>query len=83
MNIRINKHRSDVTSADGLPACQHFNLPNHVFERDSEFILIVKLRDKQCTKEVRRSRLKQRENFWIRELRTLKPWGLNMELNKL
>ena len=83
MNIRINKHRFDVTSADGLPACQHFNLPDHKFERDSEFIIIEKLQNTNGTKEDIRNRLKQRENFWIRELRTLKPWGLNMELNRI
>ena len=78
MNIRINKHRFDVTSAEGLPACLHFNLPNHAFERDSEFTIIEKLRDTQGTKEDLRRWLKHRENFWIRELLTLKPCGLNM-----
>ena len=51
MTIRINKHLFDVTSTDGLPTPQHFNLPNPAFERDSEFAIIGKLRDTQGTKE--------------------------------
>ena len=65
MNIRKNKHRFDVTSADGLPACQHFNLPNHTFERDSEFIIKEKLRDTQDNKEDMRRRLEQRDIFGL------------------
>ena len=68
---------------DSFPACQHFNAPGHTFEKDAEFIIIEKLQDKRGTKEELRRRLKQRENYWIMELRTLKLWGLNMELNNV
>ena len=74
MNIRINRHRFDVTVADSIPACQHFNAPGHTFEKDAEFIITEKLQDKRGTKEVIR-RLKQRENYWIMELRTNKAMG--------
>ena len=83
MNIRINKHRFDVTTTNSIPACKHFNDKNHLFERDAEFTVIEKLEEGKETTESLRKRLKERENFWIKELKTLKPHGLNMELNNI
>ena len=31
--------------------------------------------------EVLKQRLKDRENYWVKKLKTLKPFGLNQELN--
>ena len=83
MHIRINKHRFDVNAPNSIPACKHFKTPGHSFEKEAEFIVIERLEDIEGTTEELRERLKRRENYWIRELKTLKPLGLNMELNNL
>ena len=62
---------------------EHFKTPGHSFEDDAEFIIIEKLENFEETTEKLKEKLKQRENFWIKELKTLKPHGLNMELNNV
>ena len=39
MNIRINKHRDDVTREDAIQVCQHFTQTTHNFEYDAGFNL--------------------------------------------
>ena len=60
-------------------ACLHFCMYvcKHKCMCPCAHVYIYKLRDKQGTKEDMQRRLKHRE------LRTLKSWRLNMELNKL
>ena len=82
MNIRINKHRFDSLSDDGLEVCKHFHQPNHSFNRDARFTVIEQIK-KPFNKEETRKLLEKRENFWIRRLKTLKPHGLNQYMNRI
>jgi hypothetical protein len=82
-NQRLNKHRFDVNQEVGPAVDKHFALPGHNFERDARFILIEKLKNLNGDKDTLRKRIKTRENFWIKELETLHPRGLNMELNNI
>ena len=83
MNIRINKHRFDsLSNEDNLAVCKHFHDGDHVFNRDAKFTIIEQVR-KTFSKEQTRSLLEQRENFWIKTLKTLKPYGLNQHLNRV
>ena len=84
MNTRVNKHRFDANARTiSIPVSEHFKTPGHSFEDDAEFIIIEKLENFEETTEKLKEKLKQRENFWIKELKTLKPHGLNMELNNV
>ena len=61
---------------------KHFNNWNHVFDKHGKFILIKQLNNiKKTSTEVLKQRLKERENYWIKRLKTLTPFGLNQELN--
>ena len=81
-NIRLNNHRKDVSSINAIPACKHFNKPAHNFNTHAKFTIIEKLeKTVNVNKETLTKRLKQRENFWIKRLKTLTPNGLNQELN--
>ena len=79
-NIRLNNHRKDVKAPNAIPTCKHFH-HNHIFNNDAKFILIEKLDIQNASQELRIKRLKEREDFWILELKTLIPHGLNHELN--
>ena len=38
-NIRLNNHRKDSKKEDAMLVCPHFQNSNHIFERDTKFIL--------------------------------------------
>ena len=82
-NLRLNYHRKDSKKKDAILACIHFQKSNHIFQKDAKFILIEQITKKYNSIEELRLILKKRENFWILNLRTLYPDGLNQELNKL
>ena len=50
--------------------------------KHGKFIIIEQLRNINTTlTETLKLRLRERENFWIKKLKTLTPYGLNQELN--
>lgn len=82
MNIRINNHRKDAHRPDGLPASQHFNKAGHDFNEHATFTIIEQLKNTDAPKKEKRNTLERREDLWIIKLQTLKPLGLNQELNR-
>ena len=81
-NIRLNNHRKDIKKPNAIEACKHFNNNEHTFSKHGKFIIIEQLRNINTTPtETLKLRLKERENFWIKKLKTLTPYGLNQELN--
>ena len=82
MNIRINKHRDDVTREDAIQVCQHFNQTSHKFEDHARFTIIETLKDQNKDLVTKRRTLEDREDFWIKKLKTLTPNGFNQTLNR-
>ena len=74
LHIRMNGHRSDITTKKlDKPVASHFNQPDHSLE-DLKVMGIKKIEDHNS-----RKRRKLRERYWIFELRTLMPEGLNIK----
>ena len=81
MNIRINKHRNDVFREDAINVCKHFKQPTHDFNKHAKFTIIEELKKQDKSLAQMRKTLEEREDFWIKRLKTLHPNGFNMELN--
>ena len=82
LNIRLNNHRKDTKDPNAILACRHFQQQGHNFNSHAKFIIIGKLVNTSSSKDILRERSIQRKNFWIQELKTLVPYGLNQELSK-
>ena len=80
-NIRINKHRDDCKISTSIDIDQHFRLPGHDFNQHAVFTIIEKMNVTNKSKKELREILERREDFWVMELKTLKPLGLNAKLN--
>ena len=79
---RFNTHRYDVDKPTGLSFDKHFLQANHSFDHDAKFVLIEQIRNhRSLPKEEIRTIMEQREDYWIRKLKTLAPNGLNDKLN--
>jgi hypothetical protein len=69
----MNGHRSDLTKKTLLPVNQRFVSPGHSlddFGKSNFFIIDYNLSWKENQRQ-------KRESFWIRELQTLHPEGIN------
>ena len=80
-NLRLNNHRKDSKKKDANLTCTHFQNSNHIFQRDKKFVLTEQIAKNYNAIEELRLILKKRENFWILNLRTLYPDGLDQELS--
>ena len=82
VNIRLNNHRKYIKKPNAIEACKHFNNNEHTLSKHVKFIVIELLRNiNTTTTETLKLRLKERENFWIKKLKTLTLYGLNQELS--
>ena len=61
---------------------RHFAIKDYIFNRDVGFIKIEQIRKIMLSRETKKNVWKQRENFCVLNLNTLKPKGFNQELNK-
>ena len=82
MNIRCNKHRNDVLREESIVVCQHFKQISHTFNTHAKITIIEQLKDQSKSLLAMRSILEEREDFWIKRLKTLQPNGFNQELNR-
>ena len=81
-NLRLNNRRKDTKKSNSILGCKHFQEKGHNFDKNAKFIIIDKLINLHSSKEALREMLVIRENFWIQQLKTLAPFGLNQELSK-
>jgi hypothetical protein len=72
-NKRMNGHRSDLTKKTLLPVSQHFVSPGHSLDDFGRSKIYI-IDHNPSWKENQRQK---RESFWIRELQTLHPEGIN------
>ena len=83
-SIRLTNHRKDIKNPNAIEACKHFENWNHVFHKHGKFMLTEQLSNiKNTSTEILKLRLKDIENYWIKKLKSLTPFGLNQELNLL
>ena len=82
-NLRLKNHRKDTKKPYSILVCKHFQEQGHNFNKHVKFIIIDKLVYLHGSKEAVREMLVVRQNFWIQKLKTLVPFGINQELNKL
>ena len=68
----MNGHRSDIDGKPDLPVSRHFTLPGHKL---GECKITIIEQNSRWTKLER----KARESYWIRELDTLHPKGINVK----
>ena len=67
---------------NAIEACKHFNNNEHTFSKHGKFIIIEQLQNINTTPtETLKLRLREREHFWIKKLKTLTRYGLNQELD--
>ena len=72
---RIKKHLADVRHVRDTPVARHFNLPDHSHQHLKAEVIEVLTGDpdlEESTAERRR-----REYYWIHQLKTLPPFGMN------
>ena len=80
-NIRLSNHRKDK-KPNAIEACKHFNNNEHTFSKHGKFMIIEQLRNINTIPfETLKLRFKERENYWIKKLKTLTPYDLNKKLN--
>ena len=78
----MNNNGKDVKDTKAIPLVKHSNQTRHNFNLHPIFIITEQLQDiEKTSNEILKERLKTRETFWIRKLKTLIPSGLNQDLN--
>ena len=60
---------------------KHFSEPGYDFTKHARITLIEKIENARMTKQEVTLILEEREDFWIKTLDTLKPYGSNQTLN--
>ena len=81
-NIRLNNHRKDMKISSAVEAYKHFNNNEYTFSEHGRFIIIELLRNINTSfTETLTLRLREREMFWVKKLKTLTLYSSNQELN--
>ena len=75
LNKRMNNHRSDVKKKPSVSLAKHLRLEGHQNDFDELKVTIIE-HDLNWNNE----RRYEREQFWIRELNTLTPNGINVNI---
>ena len=79
LNRRMNNHRTSIRNKKNLLLYEHFNYPDGCNLSHLKIQPIEQIVEKK-NGDAKTDRLK-REAFWIKELRTLTPYGLNDRLD--
>ena len=80
MQYAINNHSKYTKKPNSILACKNFQEQGPNFNKHAKFIIIDKLVNLHGSKKVLLDLLVVRKNFWIQKLKSLVPFGLNLEL---
>ena len=73
---------SKTLNPKAIPVDKHFNQTGHNFNLHAKFIIIEQLQyNEKTSSEILKERLKTRETFWIKKLKTLTLSGRNQDLS--
>jgi hypothetical protein len=75
---RATRHLCDIRHDEDTNVAQHFNLPGHSVDRHFEIMPIEQLPLSATAEETDKQR-KLRESFWIKQLKTKWPSGINVD----
>ena len=78
--LRLNNYRNEVKRRGTSPSAKHFLLPEHDFEQHAKFTLIERI-EKPDNFEDKTRFIEEREDKWIKMLKTLSPSGINASIN--
>ena len=79
-HLRFNTHRHDVNGDNGCSFDKHFALPGHNFDKHARFTLIEQINSSGLSKLETRQLLENREDYWMKRLKTIHPQGQNDHL---
>ena len=82
-NIRNNSHRSSTVNTERHTGCPiiHEHFTEGKCKGEEYFCQIIEKMADVGTEKQQRDRRKAQESFWIKELRTVYPYGLNSRLD--
>lgn len=80
LNLRMNNHRAAIRGQKNTLLTEHFRGDNDCHIDHCIVQPIEKIDDMGSKQDLKKKRL-EREAFWIKELRTLTPYGLNDRLD--
>ena len=73
---------SKTLNPKAIPVDKHFSQTGHNFNLHAKFIIIEQLQyNEKTSSEILKERLKTRETFWIKKLKTLTLSGRNQDLS--
>ena len=77
--MMLKNYLKDIYKAYAIPASRHWAMTDHVSNRDPIFIIIDHWPNPKnnLNRDSKKELLTERENFFIKELTTLKPKGLS------
>ena len=79
---KVKQSPEKIKDPGAILACKHFNSPNHDYKAHGKFTIIEQLRSiSSLSTEFLKEKIKQREHFWIKKLKTHVPYGLNQKVN--
>lgn len=74
----VNKYRKDIKDVNTKGAWKNVNNNKHTFSRHKQFIIFeLTMKCKTTPTETMKHRLRKREKFWLKKLKTLAQYGLN------
>lgn len=76
LGARFSRHKTSIRLNYDKPVANHFNQPNHNLE--DCYIIPIEQLQVRFDKKANTAALRKREDFWIEQLNTVEPNGINV-----